>query len=225
MFYFDFMNPYIIYFFFLFFAVFTVYAMFHFQNFFIRNRKVLLWIVAILLVWSQGMRYLGVAIRYGFDFTDDLPFYICRFSGFILMLYALTGSKKLESFLFYWGATGIAGILYPNGAITNVANLTETFYIDHFLLTVTPFYLVLYQGYKPSFKDVFYITGFMAVVLLVFIPINALLNADYFYLVRQSIVGELFPGLPSIVFILIHCTVAFIFFSAYYFIFRRKKYS
>ncbi|MBU1019849.1 MAG: YwaF family protein [Firmicutes bacterium] len=225
MFYFDFINPYIIYFFFLFFAIFTIYSIFHHQDFFRKNQKVILFIVTLLLIWSQGMRYIGVAIRDGFDVTEDLPFYICRFSGFVLMLYALTGNKKLESFLFYWGATGLAGILYPNGAMSNIANLTETFYIDHFLLTVTPFYLVVYRGYRPSFKDVVYITGFMSVLLLAFIPINSVLHSDYFYLTRQSIVGEIFPGLPVIVFVLIHCTTAFIFFSIYYLLFSKKNYS
>jgi hypothetical integral membrane protein (TIGR02206 family) len=171
------------------------------------------------------MRYLGVAIKDGFDITENLPFYICRFSGFVLMLYALTGSRKLESFLFYWGATGLAGILYPNGPISNIANLTETFYIDHFLLTVTPFYLVVYRGYKPSFKDVIYITSFMALLLIAFIPINDVLKADYFYLTRQSIVGEIFPGLPVVIFIVIHCVTAFLFFSMYYLLFRSKNFN
>ncbi|MBN2604788.1 MAG: YwaF family protein [Bacilli bacterium] len=225
MIYFDFVNPYFIYFFFLFLAIFTVYAMFAYQNFFKKHEKIIIFIVTVLLIWSQGMRYLGVAIKDGFDITENLPFYICRFSGFVLMIYALTGSKKLESFLFYWGATGLAGILYPNGEISNIANLTETFYIDHFLLTITPFYLVVYRGYKPSFKDVVYITVFMALLLLMFIPVNMILDADYFYLTRQSIVGEILPGLPVVVFILIHCVTAFIFFSTYYLLFRSKNYN
>lgn len=223
MFYFDFINPYIIFDFFVVLTMFTIYAIFHYKSFIIRHKKTIVTIVALLLLWSQGMRYIGVAIRDGFDITEDLPFYICRFSGLVLLIYTLTGSKKLESFLFYWGATGIAGIIYPNGPISNIANLTETFYIDHFLLTVTPFFLVTYQGYRPSKKDINIITGFMAVLLLAFIPINYILGSDYFYLSDQSIVGTLIPGLPVIVFIFIHCLVAFGFFKAYHMLFINRK--
>lgn len=224
MLYFDFINPYIIYAFFVLLTAFVVYAIFNYKTFIDKHKKKILLIISILLIWTQLARYLGVLFRDGFDFTENLPFYMCRLSVLVLLFYTLTGNKKVESFLFYWGATGLAGVIYPNGPIDNIANLTETFYIDHFLLAVTPFFLVVYEGYQPSKKDLFTITGIMALILYAFIPINSLIGADYFYLNDQSIFGLVFPGASSFAFATVHYLVVFGFFSLYYFWFKDKKY-
>ncbi len=223
MLYFDFINPYIVYMFVVLLAAFTIYAIFNYREYIEKNKKTILLIVSILLIWTQLARYVGVFLKGEFTLIDSLPFYMCRLSVLVLLFYTLTGNKKVESFLFYWGATGLAGVIYPNGPIENIANLTETFYIDHFFLAVIPFFLVVYQGYRPSKKDLFVITGVMAFLLYVFIPINNLIGADYFYLNDQSILGVIYPGLPSFVFATIHYLVAFGFFSIYYFVFKDKN--
>lgn len=235
---FDFINPYIIYVSFVLFACYTIYSIFTKVEFFTKNRDKLFLIVSILLIWTQIARYIGVVIGdevtwsiWIFNFKIDafsiqanLPFYMCRLSVLILLYYALTKDKRVESFLFFWGATGLAGVIYPNGAIENFANLKETFVIDHFLLAVTPFYLIVYEGFKPTFKGVLTITGLMGLILLIFIPINPLVGADYFYLQDQSIFGDLFPGLSSYVFALVHSLTAGVFFSIYYLYFRSKEF-
>lgn len=226
---------------------FTIYAIFHYRDFITKHKKSLMTIAMILLIWTQIARYIGIFFKedtywsfwifnfkiVSFSLATHLPFYICRLSVVVLLYYLITKDKRVESFLFYWGATGLAGIIYPNSSyMGNIANLTETFYIDHFLLGITPYFLVVYQGYKPVKKDLFVITGVMFVILASFIPINNLLNtipnlestADYFYVKDQSIVADIFPGLPSIVFVMIHTIAVFGFFSAYFFLFKDKKY-
>jgi hypothetical integral membrane protein (TIGR02206 family) len=224
MLYFDFINPYIMYAFVVLLAAFTIYAIFNYKVFIDKHKKTIFIVVSILLIWTQLARYLGVLFKEGFIFTEHLPFYMCRLSVLVLLYYVLTKDKRVESFLFYWGATGLAGVIYPNGPIENIANLTETFYIDHFLLAMMPFFLVVYQGYKPSAKDLFAITGVMAVLLYIFIPINNLIGADYFYLNDQSIIGVIIPGLSSYIFATIHYLVALGYFSIFYFGFRNKNY-
>ena len=226
MWYFDFINPYIIYAFFVLLAAFVIYAIFNYKIFIDKHKKTILIIVSILLIYTQLARYIGVIYKNGFfDFTENLPFYMCRLSVLVLLFYTLTGNKKVESFLFYWGATGLAGVIYPNGPIENIANLTETFYIDHFLLAMIPFFLVVYQGYRPSRKDMFLIIGIMALLLYAFIPINNFFGSDYFYLKDQSIFGDVFPGLSSFVFATVHYLVVLGFFIVYYFWFKNKEYT
>jgi uncharacterized membrane protein YwaF len=244
MLYFDFINPYITYMIVVLLFVGTIVAIFRKRDFFEKNKDRIIKITMILLIWTQLARYIGVFFVedqewsfYIFTFRiisfrwgTHLPFYICRLSVIVLLYYTITKDKRVESFLFYWGATGLAGIIYPNGPIENIHNLTETFYIDHFFLGLTPYFLVAYQGYRPSKKDLYVITAIMFVILSIFIPINNWLDTipgvgdtvDYFYVNDQSIVGDLFPGLPSIVFVTIHTGAAFIFFSGYYYLFRRR---
>lgn len=224
MLYFDFINPYLMYMLVVFFFVFSVYQVFTNPAFFRKHETKIFLIVAILLGYTQLVRYVIVVIRDGFILQDHMPFYICRFSAVILLYYAITKDKRVESFLFFWGATGLAGIIYPNGPIENIANLTETFYIDHFLLAITPFYLIVQKGFKPTLKGVYTITLFMAILLYVFIPINQVLNTDYFYLNDQSIFGVIFPGLPSFIFATVHSLAAMGFFYSYYRFFGNKTY-
>jgi hypothetical protein len=83
----------------------------------------------------------------------------------------------------------------------------------------------------------------MLFILLLFIPLNEFLQqfvgsneiVDYFYVKDMSIIGDVFPNLPtsifgirisvlpSIIFSLIHTTVAFGFFGGYYYLLREKK--
>lgn len=235
---FDFMNSYIIYVVYVLSAVFTIHAIFTKTEFISKHRNKIFLIVSILLIWTQFARYIGIVVGTeetwsfwflnfkidAFSVQTHLPFYVCRLSVLVLLYYALTKDKRVRPFLFFWGATGLAGVLYPNGEVYNIVNLKETFFIDHFLLAVTPFYLVVYEKYIPSFKDVIKIVCLMAVILYIFIPINHLLGSDYFYLLDQSIFGDLFPGVHSIIFATVHSLVAGVFFSTYYWYFRGKEF-
>lgn len=235
---FDFVNSYIIYTIFVLGTAFVIYSIFTKTEFISKNRNKIFLIVSILLIWTQIARYIGIlfgeettwSILFlnfkidAFSWGSYLPFYMCRVSVLVLLYYALTKDKRVESFLFYWGALGLAGVLYPNGEVYNIVNLKETFFIDHFLLTITPFYLVVYEKYRPSFNDLLKISGLMLFILLVFIPINRLAGSDYFYLIDQSIFGILVPGAPSVVFAIVHTIAAGVFFSSYYLYFKNKEY-
>lgn len=250
---FDFINPWITYLLVLSAFFFSLWAIFNKREFISKHKKTIISVAMVLLVWTQFARYAGVFFEEdttwsflifnfkvkAFSWGTHLPFYICRLSVVVLLYYTITKDKRVESFLFFWGATGIAGVLYPNSIdIYEIYILTETFFIDHFLLAITPFFLVVYQGYKPSKKDAVKIAIVMFVILSLFIPLNNLITdwintdgvvVDYFYLINQSIVGviseQLFGGkLPRIVFVLIHSIAALGFFSVYYALFKNKEY-
>ena len=238
MLYFDFVNPYLMYMIAVGVTIFLIRSIFYKQEFISKHKKKILLIITLLLLWTQIARYAGVFFSGGkewslwifnfkihaFNLRSHLPFYMCRISVVVLLYYVITQDKRMESFLFFWGALGLAGVIYPNGEFANSVNLTETFYIDHILLTVTPFFLVVYQKYVPTFKDVLIISSLMFGILVIFIFINPLLDTDYFYLENQSIFAILFGKQPKVVFALVHSLVAMGFFSWYYLLFRNKEF-
>lgn len=238
MLYFDFVHPYLMYLITVGVTIFLIRSIFLKTEFMNKHMKVIWIIITILLAWTQFARYAGVFFDNGlewsvwifnfkihaFSIRSHLPFYMCRISVVVLLYYMFTKDKRVESFLFYWGALGLAGVLYPNGEFANSVNLTETFYIDHILLTVTPFFLVVYRKYVPTFKDVVIISTLMFVILIAFIFINPLLDTDYFYLENQSIFAVMFGQQPKVLFAFIHSLVAMGFFSAYYVLFRNKEF-
>lgn len=216
MIYFSFLNPYIIYAFFVLLTSSSIYLVFTRKEWLRLHKSNIYLVVSGLLIWTQVARYGVVYLKGNFTVEESLPFFICRLSVLVLLYYTVTKDKRVESFLFYWGATGLAGILYPNGPISNIANLTETFYIDHFLLSITPFFLLTVEEYKPIKQDLYIITGVLFLILLVFVPINMVLNADYFYLQDQSIFALIVPNAPQIVFIIAHTIGAYALFGVYY---------
>lgn len=239
MLYFDFVNPYLMYMIVVGITIFLIRSIFYKQDFINKHKNTIIIIVTILLAWTQFARYAGIIFQGGpewnigifnfkihaFNIRSHLPFYMCRISVVVLLYYVITKDKRVESFLFYWGALGLAGVLYPNGDFTNSVNLTETFYIDHILLTVTPLFLVVYQKYVPTFKDAMTIALVMFVMLVMFIFINQWLDTDYFYLENQSIFAVMFGKQPKVLFAFVHSVAAFIFFYGYYSIFKNKEYN
>ncbi len=234
MIYFDFVNPYIWYTTVIIFYIVSVLLLFKQKEVITKHKQKIITIVTILLVWSQLARYGFSILRDGFIYETYFPFYICRISSLILTYYVITKDKRVESFLFYWGLLGLAGVFYPNGPITNIANLTETFYIDHVLLALTPFYLITIEHYQPNQNTLRKATIFMMILLLVFIPINELFNTDYFYTKDQSIFRLLFPQISdtifgvnirfsSILYVLAHTLCAYCFFNFEYNLFNRYK--
>lgn len=226
-FYFTFVNPYIWYVFIVFLFTSAIYFVFNLKDSLKDNKKLIYRIVSIILIYTQLLRYQFIYdSSVSFDIVTHLPFYICRISAWVLLVHTSVNSfvefKLLTPFLFYWGATGLAGIIYPNGPIDNIPTLTQTFYIDHFLLGIFPFFLVAVEKYKPTMKHVFVISGIMFAMLLMFIPLNGIWGTDYFYLANQSIFGVLFPGSSSVTFAFVHSLAALCFFSIYYFAFREK---
>ncbi len=131
MLYFDFINPYLWYITIIILYFTSVFFIFLRKDFITRNQNYIRVFIMVLLIWSQLARYGFSIIRDGFNPEIYFPFFICRISSLVLTYYFITKDRKVESFLFYWGILGVAGVLYPNGPISNIANLTETFYIDH----------------------------------------------------------------------------------------------
>ncbi|AIO18423.1 Integral membrane protein [Candidatus Izimaplasma bacterium HR1] len=248
---FDFINPYITYLFVVLAFVFSIGAIFYRKEFITKHKKTIMNIAMVLLIWTQVARYAGIFFEQdttwslwffnfkitSFSYASHLPFYMCRLSVLVLLYYLVTKDKRVESFLFYWGATGLAGVIYPNGEIINIFNLTETFFIDHFLLAIAPFFIIVYQGYRPSKKDAFIIAGLMFAILTLFIPINNVMTnvltssngeevlVDYFYVKDQSIVKVVLGNIPSILFVFMHSLAALGFFSVYYKLFKNKEYN
>ena len=228
-FFFTFVNPYIWYMLIVLLFTSTICLVFKSKQTLRDNKKIVYRIISIALIYTQLIRYQFLyESTITFNLASHLPFYICRVSAWVLLVHTVINSfvefKLLSPFLFYWGATGLAGIIYPNGPIENILNLNQTFYIDHFTLGVFPFFLVAVEQYKPTLKHVFVISGIMFAMLLMFIPLNNLWDTDYFYLKNQSIFGILFPGTSSAIFAFVHSLTAMVFFSGYYYMFKDREY-
>ncbi len=203
MLFFDFMNPYRIYMIYnaLFFI--AVFVVFKYRKSLSRFEEILRFVVLALLLYTHAIRYVHPFLTGTFSYQEHLPFHICRISGFILIYALITKDPRMKPLLFYMVGTGIYGIFVPNGGIRNIAALTEYFFIDHLVFAMVPFYLVAVKGYRPSYKETWRIPLFTLMVMLMFIPVNAALNSEYFHARDIVIAQTLIPDITMPMFIVL----------------------
>ncbi len=221
MLYFDFINPYIIYSAYVTITIGLIVFIFRRPEGIKQYKKPLLTIVAILLIYTQTMRYLYPIFIGTFTWQESLPFYVCRITSPVLLYYAITRDKRVEGFLYFLGGTGIWGVFIPNGPIANIGELTEYFFIDHLLLGLTSFYLIKVERYAPSYNTLVMFTFMFGVTLFLFMPLNLYLGTEYFHKRDLDIARTIFPGVSYITFGILLTIALFIFFNIYYFMAKK----
>ena len=218
MIYFDFLNPHIIYIIYNLLFFMTLYFLLVKSNWFIKHDRTLLKLVAVLLIYTQILRYVIPLATGSFDVAEHLPFHICRISALLLLFALLFKIEKLHPILFYLAGTGIWGVLIPNGAIAEIVELTEIFFIDHFILALTPFYLLVVKKYRPEYHFTYYITFFVMFAMALFLQLNRLFDFEYFHF-RDIIIARTFlPALSVELFIVLFNLAMFVFFNILYYV-------
>ena len=118
MLYFDFVAPIIVYISYWLVFVGTILILVFKRDFITKHKNRIIMIVMVLLIWTQISRYIGIFFTedqewsflifnfkiLSFGWGHTLPFYICRISVLVLLYYTITKDKRVEPFLFYWGA-------------------------------------------------------------------------------------------------------------------------
>lgn len=219
---FDFFNPFAIYITFNLLTIVSVGLVLAKKDFIERHRKAILKAAAVLLAYTQSQRYILPLWTGTFSFEESLPFFTCRITTPILLYYTLTEERRCEPLLFYLGGTGIMGVFIPAGPIDNIPELTEYYFIDHYLLGLTPFYLVAVKGFSPSYRQAVVVTLVFALAMLAFLPLNRVLDTDYFHWRDMQLARKIIPGITPLWFTFLLTLALFSFFNLYYLM--AKKY-
>ena len=212
---FDFAPPLVIYLFYNILTFTTIVAVFKKKDFLIRNERLVLFSAALFFIYSQFIRYGLGAINGTFSFKEDLPFYVCRVSSLIFFLYLTTRHPRLHNALYFIAATSIIGVLVPSGPLENIPTLHETYFIDHYILSVLPFFLLVTRDFRPDVRKAFIYALLFLAVFIVAIPLNRLYGTDYFHLESQNIATDIIPGMHPLVFAFAFAAAMALFFALY----------
>ncbi len=212
----DFISPYIIYALYAGVTAFAIGCLLKKAEFFRLHKPFILATALFAMIYTVLFRYVEPMTAGAFLMRRDLPFYVCRGTSLILLVYFLSRLKPLHHILYFLGGTGIFGVLVPAGPIDNIANLREIYFIEHFLLAIFPFYLLVVERYTPSFKQGVYITVGTLVVLFAFIPINEYMSWPYFFMSNANFFKEFWPSMSWEAFLLLKTLGIFIFIVIYY---------
>ena len=161
---------------------------------YLRDREQIAFGIGLGVVVAIGyfVRILLEGVAGTLDLTQHLPLHMCWLSCLMLPIAMAQRSQTLFEIVYYWGlAGGIQGIITP----INEADFPHFHFLYYFcghnLLVVTLIYALAVYGTRPTWRGVWRAFFAGVVLMLVCIPVNLLLDANYFFLCRKPEVETL----------------------------------
>ncbi len=132
------------------------------------------------------------AVAGSFDVKLHLPFHLCRFADVMIPLLMWKRNYRLYEILFFWGLSGgIQAAISPDAGATFPHFFFIRFWICHMGLILALVYATVVYDMRPTWQSLK--RSFIALNLffLVTIPVNLILDANYFWICGKPPVASL----------------------------------
>ncbi len=140
----------------------------------------------VSLIW--WFHFIGEwSIRY------SLPLHLSSLSLFLSSILLITRSNRLFEFTYFVGVgSAVLAMFTPDIQAYSFPHFRYVhFFISHGGIAIANMFMVLVEGYRPTFKSIFkaflYVNGY---ALFIFI-VNVVVNGNYMYMMRK-------PATPSV---------------------------
>lgn len=136
-----------------------------------------------------------------------IPFQVCYFTMFIYMYYYVSRNRKVLPFIHIFGFLGIGALIAPGHSFDFGSIVSYIFMIDHIILAVLPFYIIIAHKYNPEYSKLKLLPYTFIPLFVISIPLSRFINsnqylgatgdsiqtwimeANYFFLIRNPITG------------------------------------
>ena len=140
------------------------------------------WIVASLILLDELAKDIITPLTGQWDWSF-LPLHLCSISVFIVLFHAATGSKLLEEYLYAITLpTASMAMVFPDwtGKLPFFNFMCFHSFSIHLLLVLYPV-LLLYGGFRPSFKRLSVIIPLVIVTAVIMHFVNNALGTNFFF--------------------------------------------
>jgi hypothetical integral membrane protein (TIGR02206 family) len=118
-----------------------------------------------------------------YNFKTDLPLYLCSFIALLIPIFTFYKKHWMYEVLLFWIVAGtLQGVITPDIAEGFPTFDYFRYWIVHLGLLIIIFYATFVFGMRPTFKSIFKSVLALQVYVVMMVAINALLDANYFYL-------------------------------------------
>jgi hypothetical integral membrane protein (TIGR02206 family) len=118
-----------------------------------------------------------------YNIQTDLPLYLCSFIALLIPIFTYYRNYWMYEILLFWIIAGtLQGVITPDIAEGFPAFDYFRYWVVHLGLLIIVFYATFVFGMRPTFKSVFKSILALQLYVAMMVIINALLNANYFYL-------------------------------------------
>lgn len=147
-----------------------------------RGRNRIRWVVASLILLDEIVKDIITPLTGQWDWSF-LPLHLCSISVFVVLFHAITKSKFLEEYLYALTLpTACMAMVFPDwtGKLPFFNLMCIHSFSIHLLLVLYPC-LLLYGGFKPSWKRLRVIIPFVAVIAVIMHFVNNALSTNFFF--------------------------------------------
>ncbi len=138
--------------------------------------------------------------RMGFwDVRTDLPLHLCDLTALLSLALLLTRSQRLYEFVYFLGVGGaLQALVTSNVGIFGFPHLYfVTSMMIHGGIITTGIYFTVVEGFRPTWRSLWRVAGWMLAYTAVIFGLNLLLGSNYLFIGHKpdfpSIIDELGP--------------------------------
>lgn len=165
-----------------------IYFMFKYVEKLIPYKKVIDFALLIYAIQSMARHYYNWTIdgrQYNY-----IPLQICYLTSFIYMYYYVSKDRRSLPFLHIFGFLGVGALVIPGHAFSFTNIWSYVFMIDHIILALLPFYLIVAHKYYPEYKTVNSVFIPLFILFILSIPLSNIMGANYFFLIENPITND-----------------------------------
>lgn len=148
-------------------------------------------VFAILILLAEGFHFFW-AFKQMPDWQNllarSLPLHLCGWSMVLTLIYLLRYPRRRQicfDLAYYWTIVGgFAAILGPDLPADYPSVGFWQFFATHVLVVAANLFAIFALGYKPSRRSLVRAFLYTNCVMIVLIPINLLLDANYFFICK-----------------------------------------
>lgn len=150
-----------------------------------KERKIGWWPALVLPIMLIYDNILGM-VTFTLNIATDLPLHLCRLAAFLSAYMLWKRNRNLFGILYFWILAGtLQAIITPDLQHTFPHYQYIRYWILHVGLILTVVYAIKVFSFTPGKRDLFNAIVFAQVYLIMTIPINLLLNANYGYTIEK----------------------------------------